>query len=205
MRKVFGNHTEMDLPIPRVIDDYNYHMNRVDRANQLRAWMYCGRPYQRRWWRPIWYWLLDTCSCNAYLIWKAKWDRPDTGRRLHRKFHEALIEQLWAVPRTSHTTLAVPGVSHATMGGPTLPRDARRHIWGHFGRRRWCVWCKKHKEGWVPKRAPNRIVLGEIRNQVVPYRGSKTWGGCIVCQEALCMKGSCFRQYHSELGQHSAS
>jgi hypothetical protein len=33
VRKVFRNYTEINLLIPRVIDDYNHYMNGVDRAN----------------------------------------------------------------------------------------------------------------------------------------------------------------------------
>ena len=189
MHKVFGDHTEMELPIPRVIDDYNHHMNGVDRANQLRAWMHCGRPFQRRWWRPIWYWLLDTCACNSYLMWKKEWNPPDTGRRLHRKFQEALIEQLWAVPRQPHiTTIA-----------PIQPQESREHIWSHWGKRGYCIWCKEHPADWKPHRPQKRTVLGEISSNATVFRGSRTWGGCWKCQKWLCRKGNCMERFHSSL------
>jgi hypothetical protein len=36
-REPFGDQPTKELSIPRLIDDYNYHMGGVDRANQLRA------------------------------------------------------------------------------------------------------------------------------------------------------------------------
>jgi hypothetical protein len=33
-RKPFGNDVRKDLPIPKLIDDYNHHMGYVDQANQ---------------------------------------------------------------------------------------------------------------------------------------------------------------------------
>ena len=36
-RPIFGDLPRKRLPIPRVIDDYNYYINSVDLANQFRA------------------------------------------------------------------------------------------------------------------------------------------------------------------------
>jgi len=35
-RKVFGDSSSIDLDIPTWVNDYNYHMNSVDLANQFR-------------------------------------------------------------------------------------------------------------------------------------------------------------------------
>ena len=49
VRPVFGDHVRMMLPIPKVIDDYNHHMNGVDRADQLRSSMPTHRREHRGW------------------------------------------------------------------------------------------------------------------------------------------------------------
>jgi hypothetical protein len=46
--QVFDGQSRKDLPIPAMIDAYNYHMNGVDRANHLRANFSCHRPNSRR-------------------------------------------------------------------------------------------------------------------------------------------------------------
>src|SRR5256885_14256147 len=69
VRSLFGDAVRMWLPIPMVIDDYNYHMNAVDRADQLRGGMACHRA-GRRVWLPLFYWLLDLTAVNAYLLYK---------------------------------------------------------------------------------------------------------------------------------------
>jgi hypothetical protein len=67
-RPIFGDLHRKKLLIPRVIDDYNHHMNNVNLVNQLRAWMTYSRPGIYKAWHLLWYWLLDICACNAYLI-----------------------------------------------------------------------------------------------------------------------------------------
>jgi hypothetical protein len=54
-RPVFGDTPRKQLPIPRVIDDYNHHINGVDLANQFRAWMTYSRPGISKAWQPLWY------------------------------------------------------------------------------------------------------------------------------------------------------
>jgi Transposase IS4 len=108
-RPIFGDLYRKELPIPRVIDDYNYYMNGVDLANQLRAWMTCSRPGIYKAWHLLWYWLLDTCACNAYLIWKSSHTEIDSrSSRLHRRFQENLIQALFDTPDERSAAAAVP-------------------------------------------------------------------------------------------------
>jgi hypothetical protein len=48
VRPVFGEEIEKELLILRVIDDYNYYMNGVDTANQLRQTFTIHRKFERR-------------------------------------------------------------------------------------------------------------------------------------------------------------
>jgi hypothetical protein len=49
--------------------------------------MIYSRPGIYKAWHPLWYWLLDICAYNAYLIWKASYIELDLGSsRLYRRF-----------------------------------------------------------------------------------------------------------------------
>ena len=62
---VFGDLKKKELEIPYAIDEYNHHMNGVDRNNQLRKRMSVIRPFQERIWRPVWLWMLDVVLVNC--------------------------------------------------------------------------------------------------------------------------------------------
>ncbi|CAG8819563.1 8437_t:CDS:1, partial [Cetraspora pellucida] len=70
VRSVFGNASKKILPIPTIIDDYNYHMGGVDVTDQLRGYYGTQVPV-RRTWMPLFFWLLDTSIVNTFLISKA--------------------------------------------------------------------------------------------------------------------------------------
>jgi Transposase IS4 len=158
VRPVFGNEPYKWLHIPRAIDDYNHYMNGVDRSNQLRKNFTAHRPYERRIWRPLWYYILDICAVNSYLIWKG--NRIDPGKRGQRRYRETLINSLLNTPYP-----------------PPLLQPNSTHFWQRFEKRGYCIWCKTHPEGWEAKRRP---ILGEIVNQAAPTqagRQSRTYGG----------------------------
>ncbi|PWW72812.1 hypothetical protein C7212DRAFT_52859, partial [Tuber magnatum] len=55
------------LPIPLIIDDYNYNVNGVDRADQVRA-SYPTQLKALRNWLPLFFWILDTSIVNSFLL-----------------------------------------------------------------------------------------------------------------------------------------
>jgi Transposase IS4 len=194
IRPVFGDETSKWLAIPLVIDRYNYHMNGVDRYNQLRKNMTIHRKYERRTWRPQWYFAFDTCCVNSYLIWKG--NEVDLGNREHRRFQEEHSQILlnWSYEKKQ----IIQNRRHTRPPLPLPNRATNEHVWKLFSRRGYCQWCKKHAEKWVPQR-PRRI-LGEIVNEEAPRkraRQSQTQGGCDSCRVYLCRKGACFEDFHS--------
>jgi Transposase IS4 len=121
VRPVFGEETSKWLAIPCAIDCYNHHINGVDRHNQLRKNMTVHRKYERRTWRPQWYFAFDVCCVNSYLIWKG--NIPDRDNRKHRRFREELSSILLNWPyqeeRPRRPTLTSLPISN---------QEANRHI-----------------------------------------------------------------------------
>jgi Transposase IS4 len=194
VRPVFGNAVRKWLRILRAINAYNHYMNGVDRANQLRRSYTVHRKFERRNWRPQWYFMLDTCLVNGFLIWKN--NRPDPGKNLHRRYREKLVNILLNWP---YQDIAVATLNKRCLSPelPTANKKARKHIWELYGKRGYCVWCKAHSKEWVPQQL--RPVLAEIRNSETPnkrIRQSQSPGGCHSCGVYLCRKGNCFEAFH---------
>jgi Transposase IS4 len=174
------------LQILCAINDYNHYMNGVDRANQLRRNFTAHRAYERRVWRPLWYYILDVCAVNGYLVWKG--DTEDKSKKGQRPFRSALAEALLNTPYATS--------NHGNYQAmPLINENAQNHHWEQFPKRGYCVWCKKQAETFKI-----RPVLAEIVNGAAPTgrkRSARSQGGCKGCNVYLCKKGACFKQYHS--------
>src|SRR5438105_3743619 len=88
-RPIFRDLLKKDLPIPIAINAYNYHMGGVNLANQYQADFTTLRARQTRYWKPLFYWLLDIALVNSYLLSKATIG-PSKAHNDHRRFQEAL-------------------------------------------------------------------------------------------------------------------
>jgi Transposase IS4 len=196
VRPVFGDFVRKWLEIPLGIDQYNHFMGGVDIADQLRKNMTVHRPWESRTWRPLWYYTLDTCLVNSYLIHKGKLE--DTGKRAHRNFREALSEELRNTPY-----LKAEKITNKRRYGNSMPavnQEALAHNLTRLEVRKYCIWCKEHPEKWNPKSA--MPVLGELVNGEQSRkrkRQSRSQWSCDSCGVCLCSKGDCWEQYHSSI------
>ena len=110
------------LRIPRAIDDYNKGMNGVDNASQLRGGFSVHHASESRWWRPIFYWLIDVCYNNAYIIWKTRWSPKN--HKLHQLFEEELETEMLQYNlhtpalgmTTEHTRVPIPKLWQCAYG-----------------------------------------------------------------------------------------
>lgn len=66
-RRAFGTERRKELPIPRLINDYNHCMGGVDVADQLRA-TYASQRKALRNWFPLFHWVLDHACINAWKV-----------------------------------------------------------------------------------------------------------------------------------------
>jgi len=179
---VFEGQSTKWLCIPEAIDDYNHSMNGVDTASQLRRGFTCHKPYDCKWWRPIFYWLIDICANNAYLIWKTTQSKKD--HKLHMRFIDTLIDEM--LEYDMHTP---------------APGNITEHHWERLSKRQQCSYGLKTKGGCVHgegQPSKKRRCLGEISgNARATTKPREVWTGCKQCQVALCLKGDCWRRYHA--------
>ena len=109
-------------------------MNGIDRSNQLRKNFTCHRPYKRRIWRPLWYYILDVCAVNSYLIWKG--NRADQGKRGRRRYRQTLINALLNTP---HPPSSPPPPPPPPL---PIPQPDVKHSWEPFEKRGYCIGAK---------------------------------------------------------------
>lgn len=104
---------------PLAVTDYNNYMNAVDRNDQYR-WQ--NPTYMRsvKWWKTVFFFLLDISLINAFILYKAIHDAPLT----FADYRRILINELTSVERPAGDTDL----------GPMRPGP--RHVSGHFVHRR---------------------------------------------------------------------
>jgi Transposase IS4 len=83
VRPLFGDSQSKRLHIPHAIDAYNHHLGGVDQSNQLRVNLTVHRAFESRIWRPLHYYMMDTCLVNGWLIWsKSMLEAPEVKREM---------------------------------------------------------------------------------------------------------------------------
>ena len=174
-------HKELEIPVP--IDDYNHGMNGVDTASQLQRGFSIHRPSEVRWWRPIFYWIIDICQNNAYLIWKTT-QMHQKRHVLHQRFIDWLIEQMLGY--NLHTP---------------APGKVSEHCWERVEKKGQCAYGIKVKGGCVRgdnKQDSGRRVLADISGNARPnMRPREVRTGCKCCGVHLCIDRPCFQRYHA--------
>ena len=83
-----GRHEEVDKPI--VINDYTAHMGTVYQADHYCA-SYSFSKKTLRWWRKLFYWMLEVSVVNSFILYKQETQQCATTQLQYRK---KLIMQL---------------------------------------------------------------------------------------------------------------
>ena len=176
----FEGWSKKELSIPVPIDDYNHGMNGVDIASQIQRGFSIHQPSEERWWRPLFYWIMDICLNNAYLIWKTTQTHVK-GKRHHQRFIDLLIKQMLNYSRWT----------------PAPPPPSEHH-WECLEKLGYCAWARKTPGGCVQGDKKGRVVLGRVsRNARVTKRPRQVRTGCKLCQVPLCIDRDCWLRYHA--------
>ena len=77
----------LNVDVPDCSADYNMYTNAVDIANQLRSY-YTTRRRTNKWWHRLFFFILDTAICNAYVSYKRYW-------KLKRKERGVMEMMIW--------------------------------------------------------------------------------------------------------------
>ena len=176
----FEGQVEKELEIPVPIDDYNHGMNGVDIASQIQRGFSIHQPSEQRWWRPIFYWIIDICQNNAYLIWKTA-QMHQKRKTLHQRFIDLLIEEM--LRYDMHTP---------------APGDASQHYYERREKVGQCAWGMKHPGKCLSGDKKARPPLGEVSGnaRAVP-RPRQVRTACLLCGVHLCIDRPCWQRYHA--------
>ena len=98
---------------PTVIEKYNTYMGGVDKADQLVT--YYGYPhFSKKWWKRVFFHLLDTTIVNAYILYKQS---STTNKLSHMDFQLAIAQSLISdCPRQPHSATSPSDTPQRLMG-----------------------------------------------------------------------------------------
>ena len=159
---------------PLMIVDYNKHMLGVDKLDQLMSY-YCFLHKSVKWWRKVFFWILEVAVVNAYIIYKELALKRGVKPMSHVAFRRRLIASLSEPIRSSVIPRARPGPQASTNVERLRPIP---HFPQKGAKRKDCVVCSNREEGGT--------------RHLTHYT-------CGTCTEnpALCMSG-CFEAYHTQ-------
>ena len=163
---------------PVMVQDYNVHMLGVDKLDQLMSY-YCFLRKSVKWWRKVFFWVLEVAVINAYIVYKELALKRGERPMSHLAFRRCLIEHLSEPMRSS----AVPRSRSGRVAQNIERLRPERHFLEKVDRRTDCSVCSGR-------------VQGETRHLTL-YR-------CKTCSDKppLC-PAPCFEQYHTLKNYHN--
>lgn len=162
-----------DVSIPTSVADYNTNMGGVDLADQLRASYQVGRA-SKRWWRYLFWFLVQTAMINSFLLLKSAFPNAKRGSvaQKHLTFRLSVMRSL--LQRSSVSTIRRQPDTPAV----TLPSADVTHTCSRLdGRKKRCFQCAADKKKTPKGRTPETVY------------------GCSKCAVHLC-EGRCFSKFH---------
>lgn len=155
---------------PKIVIDYTKNMRGVDRADQYAA-TYCFLRKFLKWWRKLFFWGMEMCTVNAYILYTSVKKINNEKPMTHLKFVKLLVDQLIGNFRQNST-------SREYSYTPNTEARLNNHL--HIirsGTKKDCVVCS------------NRKIPGERR---------QTHYFCDTCLEKPRLHiGNCFERYHT--------
>ena len=147
---------------PSAVHVYNHNMNGVDKADQ-HAVYYAFERKTRKWWRKVFFWMMETAVVNSYIIYKEIVANP----RSHLAYRRTVLEIL----ATRCITNAPPRPrSGRPSKRPRLEEAPERlnqhlHVMGKREQLRDCIVCSlqivgaRHRTGYYCKTCPDSPTL----------------------------------------------
>ena len=153
---------------PIAVDTYNQSMNGVDRSDQFTVY-YSFVRRTRKWWRKLFFYLLEVSTVNAYILYRATVESPLS----HLEFRRSVLEDL-AMGYIENSTR--PTVGRRRIRPAPLRLDKRQHFIAQHRMQCQCVVCSDTKRG--------------IRVTTTYF--------CETCPDMPSLHpGGCFKRYHT--------
>ena len=90
---------------PTVAINYTKRMRAVDRADQYAA-TYCFLRKSLKWWRKLFFWGMEMCVIDAYIMYKITKEKNNERPLTHLDFVKCLVDEL--VENSRHKTPSTP-------------------------------------------------------------------------------------------------
>ena len=169
-QSIFRRFYEKILEIPKIINNYNHHINRVDISSYLRYQFTYLQSHKQRNQCPIFYMLLDIYINNIYLLQKRNQNLKDYN--LYYKFYTRLIKQLLLY------NIQTPAPRNASLYKLVILESRQRYIQD-----------QKRLGRYIQsdtKKDSKRRYLGKISSNIrLDLRPQQVWTGCKQCQVTL--------------------
>ncbi|XP_058792504.1 piggyBac transposable element-derived protein 4-like [Phymastichus coffea] len=93
VKRILRGGVEVTVKKPNVIIDYTKHMGGVDRADQYAS-TYCFLRKSLKWWRKLFFWGLEICLINSYILYKTTKEQRSERPLNHLQYLKTLVKQL---------------------------------------------------------------------------------------------------------------
>ena len=135
-----------------------------------------------KWWRYLFWFLLDVSIINSFILYKETVDKPMSHLQFQLQLSEELIGRFCARKKAGRPC----------SSQPVGPSNVLEHVYDRVvaGRAGCCENCRKRRRE-VPK-----------GSALKKKRVSKTRFGCCGCWVVLC-KGQCFEEWHKNLERNT--
>ncbi|KAK3286266.1 hypothetical protein CYMTET_6168 [Cymbomonas tetramitiformis] len=209
-----GKKVDLEFQRLNVIDDYNFRMNGVDVADQLRLVYRLDGPWMRmrKWWWAIFLWAIGVAIVNAYLIYTRQCSVKKLVPMTHLEFCERLAQDLCypsgpaqvnksarrsSFPSEASSTGKTKYAARLTKGLLTkwTSRFIGKHPISEITSDKDCQLCKLKAAEFSEERSSKRHKVGEKVSKGVQQGRIRAKLCCIACGVNLC-GASCWNEFH---------